>query len=821
MRTIRFVQISAPRVVRTLFATLDAMTLLTHGLRRRHRIVYKLKPRRATQLILLALAVAVLPYFIVNVSGNDGAIGDENEDVKKEYNFRFGPNPFAPGQVRTTTGTFISAAKFIPTSYCARCHRDAHAQWQQSAHRNSFREPFYKTNVDLFIKEFGIEYSRHCESCHNPVALVSGALTTGSKMPRPFDDEGVTCTVCHSIERITYLEGIGSYEIRPPTLLVDEKGKPFEGEVDEQKILSNIEAHRRAMMKGFYRTPEFCAVCHKSALPREIENYKWRRAFSAYDEWQMSSHSNESPLPFYKKPRNTCVSCHMQPEMARNDVAAKEGKIASHRWAAANTAIPQFYGYKEQEEAVVAYLKTNRIGVDIFTLKKGPAYPTQREATDLITLRKGVAGLKIGEGFTTINAINAGLYPGYQKPDDTIIAPLEKSAFKLSSGETITIGVVISNPSVGHFFPTELRDFFQPWVEFEVFDSSGSAIYRSGFIQPDGEVDQRAHIFQSVQVTEQANWVRRHNIWDTRGKAYDNFIPPGRSELVRYQFRIPQAAQGPLRVTARVLYRRFNRYFTNWILGKSVDYPIVEMAAKQIAIQLGENRPETTKLDDKDLIRFNNLGIALLDQLMFADARRAFEKTTEINPDYDDGYVNQALASFWRENFPEMHKLLDKARTINPNNARATYYQGALLRMEGRPADALERFKLVAQRYPRDRFTLNQMGECYQSLGNHAEARKIFEQVVAIDPDDITALYFVLDSYRNTGAVDIAEKTNAIYLDKFEDWRIHYLANEYIKVDEVARAEAVPWHIHSDVVIGAAKNADPIYWQSEGVPKKP
>ncbi len=534
----------------------------------------------------------------------------------------------------------------------------------------------------------------------------------------------------------------------------------------------------------------------------------------------MSSHSNESLLPFYKKPRNTCVSCHMQPEAARNDVSAKEGKIASHRWAAANTAIPHFYGFNEQEQAVVDFLKANRIGVDIFTLKKGPAYPTQREATDLITLRKGVAGLKIGEGFTTINAINAGLYPGYQKPDDTIIAPIEKSSFKLSSGETVTIGVVISNPAVGHFFPTELRDFFEPWVEFTVQDATGRAIYRSGFIQPDGEVDRRAHIFQSVQVTEQGNWVRRHNIWDTRGKAYDNFIPPGRSELVRYQFRIPQDARGPLQVTARVLYRRFNRYFTNWILGKSVDYPIVEMAAKQIPIQLGENRAETTRLDEKDLIRFNNLGIALLDQLMFADARHAFEKTTQINPNYDDGYVNQALASFWRENFPEMRKLLERSLSINSNNARAMYYLGALLRMEGKPAEALERFKLVARRYPRDRFTLNQMGECYQLLGNHAEARKIFEQVIAIDPDDITALYFVLDSYRYTGAIDIAERANAIYLDKFEDWRIHYLANEYIKADDVTRAEAVPWHVHSDVDIGAAKNADPIYWSSEGVPKK-
>ncbi|HLG13691.1 MAG TPA: tetratricopeptide repeat protein [Blastocatellia bacterium] len=740
-------------------------------------------------------------------------------DSTDHYRLPFGSNPFAPSEVRTTTGSFISADKFIPASYCARCHADAHRQWQESPHRNSFREPFYKKNVELFIDQYGIEYTRHCEGCHNPVALVSGALTKGSKLARPFDEEGVTCTVCHSIERVTWLEGIGSYELRPPALLLDENGKPWRGEVRDKTILANVDAHRRAMMKDFYKTPEFCAVCHKSALPREIENYKWRRAFSAYDEWQMSSHSNESPLPFYKKPRNTCQSCHMKPEEARSDLAATQGKIASHRWPASNTAIPHFYGFKDQEQAVIDFLKAGNLSVDIFTLKKGPAYPTQREATDLITLRKGVAGINLVNGFTAISIIDAALYPGHLKPDETVIAPIDKQAFTIEPDETVTVGVVISNRGVGHFFPTELRDFFEPWVEFKVEDRHGRSIYHSGFLKPNGAVDDRAHVFQSVQVTEEGQWVRRHNIWETRGKAYDNYIAPGRSELIRYQFTIPKQTAGGLRITARVLYRKFNRYFSDWALGKSLNYPVVEMAGKSVALNVGENRPAVTILDQDDLIRFNNLGIALLDQLMFADARRAFEKTTAINPAYDDGYVNQALATSWTD-FGVMHELLDRSLALSPTNARALYYKGALLRMAGKPADALELFKQIEPRFPRDRMTLNQMGECYRALGRPADARAAFERVLAIDPDDITALYYIVDAYRQTGAAEIADKTNLTYLDRFEDWRIHYLANEYIKRDEVARVEAVPWHVHADVDMGAATNADPIYWTSEGVPKK-
>lgn len=671
----------------------------------------------------------------------------------------------------------------------------------------------------MLIKEYGIEVTRHCESCHNPIALVSGALTPGSTVARPFDDDGVTCTVCHSIERVTSLEGIGSYEIHPPALLVDQNGKPFDGVITDEMILANVDDHRRAMMKDLYRTPEFCAACHKSALPRAVEEYKWRRAFSVYDEWQMSSHSNESPLPFYRKPRNTCQSCHMRPDLAAGDLAATNGKIASHRWPASNTAIPHFYGYRLQEKAVMDFLRDDRLGVDIFTLKKGPAYPTQRDATDLITLRKGVAGINLVNGFSAISIVDAALYRGYQQADDSVIAPIDKRPFTLDPGEMVTIGVVISNRAVGHVFPAELRDFFQPWVEFTVTNAREKPIYHSGFVRPDGEVEQRAHIFQSIQVTEQAEAVQHHNIWDTRGKAYDNYIVPGRSELVRYQFTIPRDVRGPIRVTARVRYRKFNRFYSNWVLGKSEDYPIVDMAARSITLRIGKNRPATTKLDEKDLIRFNNLGIALLDQLMFADARRAFDTTTEIDPNYADGYINQALASDWT-NFPAMHALLDTALSLDVENARAMYYKGALLRMSRKPAEALEWFRRIEPKYPRDRLILSQMGECYKAMRQPGEALKMFERVLQVDPDDITALYFAIDSYGQVGAFEKSEKTRTTYSDKFEDWRIHYLANEYIKKDEDARAEAVPWHIHSQGYIEPSKHADPIYWQSEGTPRK-
>ncbi len=100
-----------------------------------------------------------------------------------------------------------------------------------------------------------------------------------------------------------------------------------------------------------------------------------------------------------------------------------------------------------------------------------------------------------------------------------------------------------------------------------------------------------------------------------------------------------------------------------------------------------------------------------------------------------------------------------------------------------------------------------------------------FEKTLEIDPDDITALSFMPQIYQALGKPNLAAQSNVTYLDKFEDWRIHYLASVFIAENDVPRAEAVPWHVHADVDIPTRKNAAPVYWDVEGAPflkrKKP
>lgn len=359
------------------------------------------------RLIVISVSIGVTAAVLGLNASAEG--GKAHFTPPKGYEMPFGASPFAPSKAQTTTRQLINQGAFIPAKRCARCHESTHSEWNQSAHRNAFREPFYQANVNHLIRDRGIVATRHCESCHNPVALFSGALSKNAKMARPFDEEGVTCSVCHSIQSVT-TQGIGSYTLAPPALLELKDGRRILDATDQQ-ILDDLESHSRAMMRPLLRKPEFCAACHKSAIVPELNGRKWFRTFSVYDEWQQSAFSKETVQPLSVRPYEDCQSCHMPRE--------KTTGYALHRWPGGNTAIAAHYGWAQQVKATADFLKSGVVSVDIFALHS-----------------------------------QMGSQP-------EIVAPLENTA-RVLPGQTVSVDVVVANRGVGHSFPAECATCSKP-----------------------------------------------------------------------------------------------------------------------------------------------------------------------------------------------------------------------------------------------------------------------------------------------------------------------------------------------------------------------
>jgi tetratricopeptide (TPR) repeat protein len=685
-----------------------------------------------------------------------------HEQTRKSYDFRFGENPWLPSQAQSATGRFLSPSQFPSAEFCSRCHAETHRQWRESAHSNAFRAPFYKRNVDLLIEAKGIEFTRHCEGCHNPVALFTGVLTAGSKTPRPFDEEGVSCMVCHSIQKVASTSGTGSYVMGVPAVMVDDKDNPVTGPVTQDDILTRPKLHARAVMKDFYRTSEFCSACHKAAIPRLLNDYKWLRVFNVYDEWQASSDAKQSPLPFYEKAQvSTCQTCHMQPVEAREDYGAKQGKVASHRWLGANTAIPQFYNFDEQLQKTIEFLQRDLLGVDIFALRREEK----------------------GEW----------------------IAPLGKQAFQLAAGDKVTLEVVIQNKGIGHSLVPEQRDFYEAWVEFQVSDAAGKTIAHSGYLQPDQYLDPKAHSYTNRLISKEGDLLDQHEVWQIRTRAFDQTILPGRSDLVRYQFRVPELAQGPLKVAVAVNYRRFRQGWLEYALNqKGAKYPVVKMAGKSVTLNLGENVAQGAP-GEADALRWNNYGISLLGQQQYAQAVAAFAKVVELKPLYVPGYINLAVAHYSYEKYEPALRMLEKALAMQPGNARALFYKASVLRIQGHLAEAAELYRKVLAQYPRFGQAHSMLGFIYYQQKKYALARQSYEALQQIDPDDLSAHYNLMLIYRRSGLKEKAVEQAAYFADRKDDPGASAYALEFLRRNPQIASESVPWHVHAATAAGAEK----------------
>ena len=731
----------------------------------------------ALKLVLLALAgLGCLCYFVGPTAASEGEDQKKAEPpnytelVARTYDFRFGKNPFAPSNATTTTGTFIPGSKFIPAARCANCHGDAHAQWRQSAHGNAFREPFYQRNVKDIISQKNIAYTRHCESCHNPAALFSGMLTDKPvTKSRPFDDDGVSCIACHSIQDVNR-HGVGGYVMGEPALLVKEDGTRLLEGVTDQQILDNVNDHRRAMMRPVLKSPEFCGGCHKSQVPKELNDYKFLRAFMVADELQMSSFSKESPHPFYVRDKETCNTCHMKPEAApKFDVSAKNGTIKSHRWAAANTAIPFYYKFGEQLDAVTKNLEADVMGVDIFAVRRDPKGGGREE----------------------------------------FIAPLNRSSYHVDKGDTITADVVITNKNIGHSFPPELRDFYEAHVQFTVADAdTGKVLYESGFIKPDGFLDESAHNYKTYLVTPDGNFNDKHFIWKTRVIAQNNQVGSGRSDVARYRFQIPADAGQALKITAKLRYRRFTRVFSNYSLGKNVDFPVVTMATAEYTMRVGDNAPqEPAKGAMPEWKRWNNYGIALFDNRQFALAADVFARVAELDETYRPmALTNRALAFIEYDRWDDASKLIDSALELNPNLARALFQRARIRRQRGQLADAEADIRRVLEMFPRDRLSLQQLGELSKIKRDFPAARDAFERVLQIDPEDASAHYNLMLIYRKLGMNDEARAEARLFADLKDDPAALPLASEFLRRHPEMKGESVPFHVH-DLARGQAEVA--------------
>jgi lipoprotein NlpI len=445
------------------------------------------------------------------------------------------------------------------------------------------------------------------------------------------------------------------------------------------------------------------------------------------------------------------------------DPGAKNDMLASHRWLAGNTAVPFYYGFDEQLDKTVEFLKTgNYLNVDIF-------------------------GLQVSNN-------------GMPNDNDPLIAPLGSVPFTVAPKANLEVYVVVQSKSVGHSLIPEVRDLFEAWVSFTVTDAAGHAMYQSGFLKPDGTLDPGAHSFTNRPVDAEGEFVDNHRVWTIHSVAYDNTIQSGRSALVQYAFRLPANVSGPISIKAAVEYRHFRQTYLNNVLGpKHPDYPVVELASRTRSLNIGANTVTVPEANDNpDWMRWNNVGIGYLDELQYEDAMQAFEHVVQLRPDYKDGYVNLGLNYIEWEKYKDARAPLEKALALKPQDARALYYLAIVERRERHSEAAIDDLKEVVAQYPQARDPLRELGISYYQQHRVEDAIATFRALQAVDPDDLAAHYNLAILYHRLGMKKQATFEAAQYAMKRVDPGAPTYSLDYLRRHPELRNESVPWHVHSE-----------------------
>src|SRR5579864_4298453 len=435
-------------------------------------------------------------------------------------------SPFFPSSVKTNVGGIIPSNFFMDSERCGECHKDIYQQWKSSAHHfASFNNQFYRKSIEYMQSVVGPQPSKWCAGCHDHAVFFNG------RFERPIKDQidtpearaGLACTSCHSIVHVASSMGNADFTIEyPPLHELATSRNPYIHALDTFLTYLNPGPHKKAFLKPFMRgkSAEFCAACHKVHLDVPVNKYRWFRGFNDYDNWQASGVSGQGARSFYYPPKSqVCADCHM-PLVASRDPGNHSGMVHSHRFPAANTAVPYANQDAAQMKATMDFLKSGFITVDIFAVSpiENKGTEMKRRASDA---PQAMTGFAVGEEAESAST-------GVIREVGQISAPIDHAGTTLSPGSTARVDVVVRTRKIGYFFPAGTVDAFDVWLELEGKDATGRVIFWSGRVEDDGHgpVEPGAHFYKSYQLDGAGNPIDKRNAWQARSVLYVRLIPP-------------------------------------------------------------------------------------------------------------------------------------------------------------------------------------------------------------------------------------------------------------------------------------------------------
>jgi tetratricopeptide (TPR) repeat protein len=675
---------------------------------------------------------------------------------------------YPPSRAILQGSTSIPPEHLMTDDSCAECHPDIAKTHAQSMHRfSSFNNPAYKFSVEetrrvVLQRDGTVQAARFCAACHDQVPLFSGQFDDPDYDTErdPTGQAGITCMTCHAMTQVNGVQGNGDYSIAdPPRYPFAFSESKLLRSINKQLIKAKPAFHKKTLLKPFHRTAEFCSTCHKANLPASVNHYRWLRGQDHYDSFLFSGVSGHRIDSFYYPATavSRCSSCHM-PLIPSADPAARDfspdypRSVHNHQFAAANTGIAHLLDLPDWVMQAQQQRLDDVTRIDIFGLKE--------------------------DG----------------RIDGKLQAPLRPEVPALAPGKRYLVEIVIRTTGVGHLLTQGTADSNELWLEVTA-TADGQLIGRTGSLDTEGAVDPWSYFVNAYVLDRQGNRIDRRNAQDIFVALYNHQIPPGAATVVHYLLEIPDDAQGPVAIEARLNYRKFDTTYLRHILGDQFTgnpLPVTVMASDRLLLPLQGQQAslqaqQTSAIKPSE--RWNDYGIGLLregnsgsSKGELRQAEHAFKQVEALGD--GSGALNQARVHFKEGQLEQAAQALRRASEQHAPPWTIAWYS-ALIDGENGHLDAAARtlesiinnqFAAARQRgfdFSYDVRVLNELGQTRyeqsrKARGNEQrerlqQAQSWFDRTLQIDPENLAAHYNLGLLHTQLGNTGKAEQHRALH----------------------------------------------------------
>ena len=394
---------------------------------------------------------------------------------------------------------------FVSAKECAQCHPTQYEEWSRSMHAYAQHSPVLEAFTLTMVERTGGTIGTFCTRCHTPIGVSIGETASMRNVHRSrISMEGVTCVVCHRLERPFY-KASGRLPVTAGLVTEGCTFGPFSDPVNPDGS-----AHEAAGNPQLTKS-SFCGSCHDVTSPQGV------RLEEAFSEWQNSPAAKEGV---------SCQDCHMGPipgvpvkawERVLGKAAVVPGvdpalmpdrPLSNHSFVGPDYSLLPDTEFPEKLDWM--YEQDYRDQKNLT--------PHQRET--LTQLR-----IKNRQQLATARNLRYELLKNAAK----ISVEHPESARKKSKTK---IRVDVTSTTAGHNFPTGFTAERQVWVEVRLLDPFGKQVFASGDFDDNYDLrDEHSHAVEMGHLNRDRhllNFQSKFTVLTAQGTERSVIIPVNR-----------------------------------------------------------------------------------------------------------------------------------------------------------------------------------------------------------------------------------------------------------------------------------------------------